>query len=407
MRGAVKPGEANWSLALWMALGLNKLALFVYTLALGRLGGEGALGAHASLVTSAGLAGGLLHAGLPDWALYRAAGARAEGRDPPDALRTGHALFLTSAAAAYAGVAACLPLLLPDPAHRAYGTAVVLGLFLAHLSAFALSSFRGRGEPRPEALATFAAAVALAAGALVATTPLQLGAAFVASGTCLALPFAASLRSGATRPQGAALTRGAACVREALPYLALGLGWQLLWATDVLMTRATSGNAEVGLLAAAMLVLRGGLYGASLFGALLLHRVREGERAVRPLLLGLGPVLAGLAVAVAWAFHGLLAHHFSIPAGALRPVLAAGSLAAPVAYTATLWMPVAMGLAPARVTRALAAGVAVALPLGVALRDQGAVGGVVALCAGQGVLLALLGPLVLGRAAPQAPTPPG
>ncbi len=399
----MRAGTAKGPLALWVALGLNKLALFAYTLSLGRLGGEATLGAHASLVTTAGLAGGLLHGGLPDWALYRAAETRAAGEAPPGALRDGHALFLASAVVAYAGVAASLPLLAPVPSHRAYGGLVVLGLLLAHLSAFALSTWRGRGEPRPEALATLSAAGALAAGALAARTPLQLGAAFALSGACLALPFAASLRSGSTRPRPVDPAAAAACAREALPYLALGLGWQLLWATDTLVTRATSGNAEVGLLAAALLVLRGGLYGASLFGGLLVHRVQAGETAARPLLLGLGPALAAVGVAVSWALHGVLAHHFGIAAEALRPVLAAASLAAPVAYTATLWMPVAMGLAPARVTRALGVGVAVAFPVGMALRDLGAVGGIAALCAGQGVLLATLAPVVLGNAARRAP----
>lgn len=392
----------TWPVALWLAVGLNKVALLGYQLALGQLGGPAGLGAHATVVATAGLWGGLLHAGLPDWAMYRAAEARAGAKGLSPVMGGGHALFLVSAVLAYAGVAAALPWLVPDAGVQGYGALVVAGLFLPHLSAYTLSTLRGLGEPRREALATFAGAVTLGVGALAATSTRQLGLAFVLAGGCLLAPLGFSLRDEALRARFADVRRVVAWLKEGLPYLALGLGWMVLWSSDTFVTRAFSSTEEVGLLAATVMILHGGLYGSSLFGSLLIHRVRAGRPGVRALLLGLGPALAALATAASWVLHGLLARRFGIDEEVLRRVLLVASCLSPVGYTATLWMPVAIGLSPGRVRRALVGGVLVAAVTGVALSRHGAVGGLVAMAAGQALVLALVGPVVL-RARPKAP----
>ncbi|MCA2981054.1 MAG: hypothetical protein INH41_03390 [Myxococcaceae bacterium] len=383
-----------WPLASYVAAGVNKVALLGYQLALGGLGGPEGLGAHATVVAVAGLAGGVLHAGLPDWALYRAAEAKAEGRALPAALGSGHGLFLASAALAYVGVGVGLGALVPTGT-RAYAGAVLVGLFLPHLSAFSSSTLRGLGAPRREALATLWSAVALGVAALTASSLAQLGVGFVVAGGCLSAPLGWGLRDGAMRPrlEGAAPVLGR--LREGLPYLALGLGWMALWTADTLVTRAVGATADVGLLAASVMVLHGGLYGSSLFGALLVHRVRGGAPGARLALVGLGPLLALVGVVASWGLHGLLARRFGVDEAALRGVLGVASALAPVGYTATLWMPVAIGLEPRRVRLALAGGLLAAAVVGAAVGGRGATGGLWAMGAGQAVVLAVLGPLVL------------
>lgn len=399
-----------WPLVAWGALGLQKAVTLGASIAVGRVGGPEALGAHTVVATACGLLGAALHLGLPDWAQYNAADARASGR-PLTATHAGaHACFLASAALAYGLVALAVPWLVESPALRGFGWLVVLSLFFPHLSAFALATWRGLGEPRAEALGLLLSGVTLFAvvgvvlaplvgvEALGAISPLMLGLGLAVAGAGMLLPLALSLRREGLAPHFSALRSWPTYVRQSLPYVVLTVLSMLVWTGDVWATKWSSPVAELGRLRAGVIITHGGLFGATLFGALLVHRLKSGEAGARRLAVVVGPALAAIAVGLAWATAPLVASSMSLEPGALRPVLVATSLAAPVAYTATAWLPLAIGLDLGRARLGCLVALAVMVPVALLSRSLGAIGGVLTLAAGQLAFGALVGPVVLRRA---------
>jgi hypothetical protein len=133
--------------------------------------------------------------------------------------------------------------------------------------------------------------------------------------------------------------------------------------------------------------------------------VKAGEPAARRWAVLVGPLLALVAIALAWLTAPLVASSMGFEAEALRPVLVAASLATPLSYTATAWLPLAIGLDLAAARRACLGALVLMAPVGWLAARWGAVGGVLTLAVGQALFCALVAPLVLRRRS--ALSPPG
>lgn len=424
----MKAKAGFWPIVLWIALGVQKVAGLAVVVALGRIGGTESLGVHASLATVCGLAGALLHLGLPDWVMYRAADARSrrarvDGESLDDVLGArggelggGHGIFLISAVLAYGGCVGAVPWLVETRALRPFALLVIASLFLPHLSAYSLSTLRGLAAPKLEALGQLGSAVLLTAvvgGALsnlvtggeplLARSPggalAGLGAGLTIAAVPMLLPFFWGARSRELGPRFGELSRLPHYAAHSLPYVALSILWMVLWAADVIAARTWSSSAEVGLLRTAVLVIHGGLFGAALFGTLLIHRVKAGAPGSRAAVIGLGAALAIPAVAVSWLAAPFLAEHFGTDVGALRAVMLVATFTAPLSYTATLWMPIAIAQDAGRVRAALVVALAVAAAVAFLTRSLGARGALVTLAAGQAVMLFATMKLVLAGSA--------
>jgi hypothetical protein len=280
---------------------------------------------------------------------------------------------------------------------------VVVGLFLPHLSAFALSAFRGRGDPRFEAVGQLLASVVvgvpvgLVAAQVVSLTLNQVGCVVVAGSALLLAPLLGSLRDPALRPRLAPVTQWPSLVRESVPYVTLTVLSMLVWTSEVWVTRWGSRVAELGVLRAAVIVTHGGLFGATVFGALLIHRVKSGAPAARRLAVVLGPALAALAMVGAFFSAPAVCSVVGVSEAQLRPVLGVALLTAPVSYVATLWLPIGIALSARRARAVLLVALPVVTVVGFFLRDLGARGGLWALALGQLVVVLGLGRLLFER----------
>lgn len=370
-----------------LASGAHKVAMFVMRARVGRLGGAEALGSVTSVLTVTWMVSALSHLGMPDHALVRAALpdesalARARAR---------HTLFLVSA---FVALALSLALALPRATDAALAALLVIGAIAQHASSVTLQTLRGAGRPGLESISLAIAAALLAAGAWIATDARAVAASYVLSGLVFVGALALGIRSvPALRPARPSLAAALDEVRRSLPLFVVGVTAFGLGSSDVMVSTHALGDAAVGRLTCATMVVRTGFQLPWILGTLALARTRDAgvDRARLTAGLALVAALLGAAAGGTAVLTGELASRaFGVPLVEIDGALHVSTLLAPIVYVAVVLLPLGMALALAATLRATLAAAAVAVVTSLALgRTHGIEGVQVGHAAGHAVLAA-------------------
>lgn len=399
--GVTRPLVVGASL-LTVASAAHKVAMFVLRARVGQLGGEEALGAVTSVLTATWMVSALSHLGLPDHALVRAA---LPDEDAERRSRERHTLFLFSAGLA---LVISLALTVPRAADATLATLLVIGAIAQHGASVTLQTLRGAGRPQLEAISLGVAAALLAGGAWLAADARSVAWSYVAQAAVFVVALAVGARLvPALRPAWPSLAAARAEVRRSLPLFVVGVTAFGLGSSDVMVSSYALGDAAVGRLTCATMVVRTGFQVPWILGTLALSRVADAGASRARFVTGLALVaalLAAGAAATAMLSGDLAARAFGVPREAFDHALVVSSLLAPVAYVAVVLLPLGMALALAPTLRVTLAGAAVAVVASVALaRPYGLVGVQIGYALGH-LVLALGLFVALRRAAPAEKT---
>ncbi|MEI8258210.1 MAG: hypothetical protein WCJ30_21235 [Deltaproteobacteria bacterium] len=387
--GVVESSLGRWArnaVLLWGVIACQKLAAFAFQIGLGRRGGFAALGVVATIGTASTFTASFSSLGLADRAMYRAADARSTDRAPDDTVGTGHGLYLGLAALGFALLAASVPWVVTDAALRPLAWSLVLGAFASHVGAYSIAALRGFGEPRRETLATLVTSAVLALAAATHVGVRALGLTSAATGLLTLAIVGSAMRTRTwLRPAGGAVREILRDAQRAVPYLAVGTGCVLLGGADILLARLAGGATDTGVLQCATAVVRAGLYGPWMFGALLVHRVRrhvrERGKVPRVPLVAFGVALGLIASVGAWVTMPWVLRAYGVPVARVLPSETVSLLTAPTGYVALLLLPVATGLAPLRAAVSMCIALIAAFTAGSVLAPRLGVPGAIIACA--------------------------
>lgn len=379
-----------------IASGAHKAAMFAMRARVGQLGGAEALGAVTGVLTVTWMVCALSHLGMPDHALVRAA---VPDRDAEQHARARHTLFFATALAA---LAVSMALALPGAADPGLAGLLVLGAIAQHLSSVTLQTLRGWERPGLESLALGVAAVLLAASAWLANDARGVAASYAMQGVV----FVGALGWGVAkipslRPAWPSVAGTLAEVRASLPIFVVGVTAFGLGSSDVMATSFALGDAAVGRMTCATMVVRTGFQVPWILGTLALARARAAGPARMRLVLGLVVVtvlLAAGAGGTALVTGELAARAFGVPLAQFEHALFWSAMLAPVTYVPVVLLPLGMALALARTVRATLAAALVTAIASLGLARFGVVGVQVGYALGHLVLA--IGLLIALRRAP-------
>ena len=353
------------ALLLTMSQAVFKLAYVAMKARMGALGGAEALGAATGSLAIASLVFSLSHGGLPDRAMVQAAKSDEASGDQVGRL---HGLFLLLTLLASLVV---FPLLLGTHQDASMAMLFAAGALGQHVTTVTWLSLRGWGKPWLEALALFAAGLALLALCSQATAAHQVASAYAVSGALFVFVLMVALaRHPMLRPSWTAPSRWLPELKKTSPFLVLGVTSLWLGSLDIVIVRLLSGGEATGQLECATLVLRTGLQVPWLIGTLVIGRwssapLRPRGRIVRWVLVA--SVLAVLAAMFAQLSEGLVAHLMGVPATSFRAALARAALFSPLQYIAVMGLPIGMSVALRESMWSVLLAFAVALALMLAL----------------------------------------
>ncbi|MFO0683701.1 MAG: hypothetical protein U0234_16700 [Sandaracinus sp.] len=359
---------------LTLASGAHKAAMFVMRARVGQLGGAQALGAVTSVLTLTWMISALSHLGLPDHALVRAAlpDADAVARG-----RARHTLFLFSAGLA---LVLSLGLALPRASDAGLAALLVIGAIAQHASSVTLQTLRGAGRPGLESISLAIAATLLAAGAWLASDSRSVAASYVVSGLVFVGALALGMRTvPALRPAWPRAQAALDEVRRSLPLFVVGVTAFGLGSSDVMVSSYVLGDAAVGRLTCATMVVRTGFQVPWILGTLALARIHEAgaDRARLIRALALVAALLGVAAGGTAVLTGELASRaFGVPLAEMDRALVVSAGLAPIVYVAVVLLPLGMALALGPTLRATLAAAAVAVLVSVVLAHTHGIEGV-------------------------------
>lgn len=335
---------------LTLTSGAHKAAMFAMRARVGQLGGAEALGALTGALTVTWMVCALSHFGLPDHALVRAA---VPDEDAARHARARQALFFVSAMGAFVVSAALMLPTSPDPW---LAGALVFGALAQHLASVSLQTLRGWERPSLESLALGVAAALLAGSAWLAADPRSVALGYALQGLVFVAALAWALANvPALRPAWPSAADAWREVRASLPIFVVGVTAFGLGSSDVMTTSFTLGDAAVGQLTCATMVVRTGFQVPWILGTLALARARAaGAARMRMVaaLVGIALVLALGAAGTALVTGELAAQAFGVPLAEFEHALRWSAMLAPVTYVPIVLLPLGMALSLRKTLRA-------------------------------------------------------
>ena len=373
---------------LWSALGVQKIAVLVFSFFVGHRMGADALGVMASVLAVSWLIGTLAGMGLPDHALFRGASTERSTFG-----RRLHGLFVLSVWSVHL----CLWFLAPviagttQPELVDFSRGLILGAGAQCASSLGLGWLRGASQPRWETWATLLSALVLVGGAW---SNMSLGWVWAASGFVM---FASSILGGGMvggiGPQVPRLRDLFPIVKAGLPYLCFGVGAWLVGNVDILMGRIAHPPEEVGVLQVGTMAVRGLGMVPWVAGTLMLQPLHDAWRSAHKptpyrwsaMGMGVGVLVAAFALLV----MPLLAQGHALPVSAVQRSTWVACIFAPVLYPMILLAPIAAAWNLRSTLKAFGIGLIVVVGAASQALDQPEVASCV-LVAGAGQLVTLM-----------------
>jgi hypothetical protein len=317
----------------------QKLALLVFSFALGRAGGAPALGVMATVLALVWVLTTLAGMGLPDRMTFVAAAAKEEGGLPgPEEARL-HGTYWLHLCVLTLVLIPWAPELggADGPGMETLACGLVLGAGLHGLAAPTFCACRGMGRPAWEGVGLVLMAIALPMG-LFLDDVASLGLLWAATGATQAV--VALLAAWRTPGLGISLPASPArLLRAGLPYLGYGVGAWLVGNVDVLLARVLNPAGPIGQLQVGTMAVRAVGSGAWVMAILSLHKLgRRDSLPWRRLgLMGAGlSLVGGLG---AWVVMPLLAWGHGLEPSEITDATRVAALCAPTTMVTMLLLP--------------------------------------------------------------------